>query len=123
MIKTSVVRKISVDDVRQIPHLTAVGMMTIDIFAPDETFDYFDRDVFANMLSNYVMRCDPETNSMEYFTKGAPHKRVVFSPAGLDGIKVEYSFGHNKKTVYWSAEDYMELSGERSDNDDEDWYK
>lgn len=123
MIKTSVVRKISVDDVRQIPHLTAVGMMTIDIFSPDETFDHFGREDFANMLGNYVMHCDPETNSMEYFTKGAPHKRVVFSPAGLDGIKVEYSFGYNKKTVYWNVEDYMELSGEWDNvpEDDEDW--
>lgn len=120
MIKTSVVRQVSVDDVRQIPHLTAVGMMTTDIFMSDETFDHFGYEDFTYMLSNYVVHCDPETKSMEYYTNGAPHKRVVFSPAGLDGIKVEYSFGYNKKTVYWSAEDYMELSGEWSSNDDED---
>lgn len=123
MIKTSVVRQVSVDDVLGIPHLTAIGMMTTDIFMSDETFDHFGYEDFTNMLGNYLRRCDPETKSIEYYTKGAPHKRVVFSPAGLDGIKVEYSFGYNKKTVYWDIDDYMELSGERSDNDDEDWYK
>lgn len=126
MIKTSIVRRISIDDVRGIPHLTAVGMMATDIFTSDETFDHFGYEDFTNMLGNYVMRCDPETKSKEYFTKGAPHKRVVFSPAGFDGIKVEYSFGYNKKVVYWSIDDYMELSGEwenAPEDDDEEWFK
>ena len=124
MIKTSIVRKISVDDVRGIPHLTAIGMMTTDIFDKTGDFNYLDREDFINLINNYTMRCDPQTNSIEYFTNGAPHNRVIIRPAGLDGITIEYHLGIDKRVVTRSFDDYAELAGDwGSDDDDEEWYK
>ena len=118
MIKTSIVRKVSVDDVRRIPHLTAVGMMTIDVFDKTGDFNYLDREDFINLLNNYTMHCDPLTNSIEYFTNGAPHKRVIIRPAGLDGIKIEYYLGVDKRVVTWSFDEYAELAND-CDSDSE----
>lgn len=110
MIKTSVVRKVSVDDVRGISHLTCIGMMTADIFDPENEFDYFDREDFFYLINNYVMRCNPDNYSIEYATVGKMHKRVIFEPAGLDGIKVRYYLGNHPHTVMWSFDDYAELA-------------
>lgn len=124
MIKTSIVRRVSVDDVRQIPHLTAIGMMASDVFDKDGDFNYLDRENFISLINHYTLRCDPETNSVEYFTVGAPYKRVIIRPAGLDGIKIEYHLGQSKRVSTWDYDDYAELSGEwMHDDDDEDWYK
>lgn len=112
MIKTSVVRKVSVDDVRRIPHLTAIGMMTSDVFDNKNEFDYSAREDFVNLINNYIMHCDPQTKSIEYFTDGAPHKRVIFEPAGLDGIKIEYYLGIDKRVVTWPFDAYAELAGD-----------
>lgn len=123
MIKTSIVRKVSVDDVRRIPHLTCVGMMTSDVFSESGDFNYLERYNFVDLINHYAMYCDPQTNSVEYFTNGAPHKRVVIRPAGLDGIKIEYCLGTDKRVTHWDVDDYMELSGEWENmpDDDEDW--
>ena len=123
MIKTSIVRKVSVDDVRRIPHLTAIGMMTTDVFDENANSNYLERYDFVNLINNYIMHCDPQTKSIEYCTKGEPHKRVVIRPAGLDGIKIEYCLGTDKRVTHWDVDDYMELSGEWENmpDDDEDW--
>lgn len=124
MINTSIVRKVSVDDVRRIPHLTAIGMMTSDVFDNKNEFDYSAREDFINLINNYIMHCDPLTNSIEYFTDGAPYKRVVISPAGLDGIKIEYYLGADNRVVTWSFDDYAELAGDGdSDSEDDEWYE
>lgn len=124
MIKTSIVRKVSVDDVRRIPHLTCIGMMTSDVFSESGDFNYLDREDFINLINNYTMRCDPQTNSIEYSTNSAPHKGVVIRPAGLDGIKIEYYLGINKRVVTWSFDDYAELAGDwGSDSEDDEWDK
>lgn len=124
MIKTSIVYKVSVNDVRQIPHLTAVGMMTSDVFDETGDFNYLDREDFINLLNNYTMHCDPLTNSIEYFTNGAPHKRVIIRPAGLDGIKIEYYLGIDKRVVTWPFDNYAELTEDWGSNSEEDeWYK
>ena len=121
MIKTSVVRKVSVDDVRGIPHLTAIGMMTTDVFDKTGDFNYLDREAFINLINNYTMRCDPQTYSIEYFTNGAPHKRVIIHPAGFDGIKIEYNLGIDKRVVTWSLDEYAELAGDwGSDSEDDE---
>lgn len=119
MIKISVVRQISVDDVRGISHLTAIGMMTVDVFDKAGDFTDIDRYNFIDLINNYTMHCDPLTNSVEYFTNGAPRKRVVISPAGLDGIKIEYYLGLAKRVITWSFDDYMELADD-GDSDSED---
>ena len=123
MIKTSIVRKISVDDVRGISHLTAIGMMTSDVFDENANSNYLERYDFVNLINNYIMHCDPQTKSIEYCTKGEPHKRVVIRPAGLDGIKIEYYLGTDKRVTTWDYDDYMELSGEWENmpDDDENW--
>ena len=125
MIKTSVVRQVSVDDVRRIPYLTAIGMMTADVFDKDGDFNYLDREDFVNLINNHTAHCDSLTNSVEYFTNEAPHKRVVICPAWLDGIEIEYYLGGDKRVTYWDVNDYMELSGEWENmpDNDEDWYK
>lgn len=124
MIKTSTVRKVSVDDVRRIPHLTAIGMMTSDVFDNKNEFDYSAREDFVNLINNYIMHCDPQTKSVEYFTNGAPHKRVIFEPAGLDGIKIEYHLGIDKQVTTWSFYDYAELAGDwGSGFEDDEWDK
>lgn len=124
MVKTSVVRKVSVDDVRGIPHLVAVGMMTSDVFDKSGNFNYIERYDFINLINNYIMHCDPQTKSIEYCTKGEPHKRVIFEPAGLDGIKIEYYFGIDKRIVTWSFDDYAELAGDwGSGFEDDEWDK
>lgn len=112
MIKTSVVRKVSVLDVRGIPHLTAIGMMTSDVFDETGDFNGIDQEDFINLINHYTMYCDPQTNSVEYFTNGAPHKRVIIRPAGLDGIKIEYHLGVDKRVVTWSYDNYAELAGD-----------
>ena len=123
MIKTSIVKNISVDDVRRIPHLTCIGMMTTDVFDENANSNYLERYDFVNLINNYIMHCDPQTKSIEYCTKGEPHKRVVIRPAGLDGIKIEYYLGTDKRVTTWDYDDYMELSGEWENmpDDDEDW--
>lgn len=122
MVKTSIVRKVSVDDVRGIPHLTAIGMMTSDVFDKDGDFNAIDREDFINLINNYTMRCDPQANSIEYFTNGAPHKQVIFEPAGLDGIRVSYHLGIHPNIVMWSFYDYAELADDRdSDAEDDEW--
>ena len=124
MIKTSTVRQVSVDDVRGISHLTCIGMMTSNVFDETGDFNCFDRDDFISLINNYTMRCDPQTNSIEYFTNGAPHKRVIIRPAGLDGIKIEYYLGIDKRVVTWPFDAYAELAGDwGNDEDDEEWYK
>lgn len=124
MIKTSIVRKVSVDDVRGISHLTAIGMMTSDVFSKDGDFNYLDREDFLYLINHYIMRCDPETNSVEYFTEGAPRKRVIIRPAGLDGIKIEYYLGIDKRVTTWGFDDYAELADDwGSDSDNDEWYK
>lgn len=124
MIKTSIVRKVSVDDVRRIPHLTAIGMMTSDVFDNKNEFDYSAREDFVNLINNYIMHCDPQTKSIEYFTDGAPHKRVIFEPAGLDGIKIEYHLGAEKRVTTWSFYDYAELGGDWGNGfEDDEWDK
>lgn len=124
MIKTSIVRQVSVDDVRGIPHLTAIGMMTSDVFDKTGDFTGIDCEDFINLINNYTMRCDPQTNSIEYFTNGAPYKRVIIRPAGLEGIKIEYYLGNDKRVVTWSFDNYAELAGDwGSDDDDDEWYK
>ena len=124
MIKTSIVRKVSVLDVRGISHLTAIGMMTTDVFDETGDFNYLDREDFINLINNYTMHCDPLTYSIEYFTNGAPHKRVVISPAGLDGIKIEYYLGTRPNIVMWSFYDYAELAGDcGSGFEDDEWDK
>lgn len=124
MIKTSVVRKVSVDDVRGIPHLIAIGMMTSDVFDKSGNFNYIDRYDFIDLINNYTMRCDPLTSSVEYISNDAPHKRVVIRPAGLDGIKIEYYFGIDKRVVTWSFDDYAELADDwGSDSEDDEWYE
>ena len=125
MIKTSVVRQVSVDDVRGIPHLTAISMMTTDVFDKIGDFNYLDREDFINLINNYTMRCDPLSNSIEYFTNGAPQKRVVISPAGFEGIKIEYYLGTDKRVVTWSFDDYAELAGDWGSGfeDDDEWDK
>ena len=121
MIKTSIVQKVSVDDVRGIPHLIAIGMMTSDVFDKSGNFNYIDRYDFIDLINNYTMHCDPLTNSVEYVSNDAPHKRVVIRPAGLDGIKIEYYFGIDKRVVTWSFDDYAELAGDwGNDEDDEE---
>lgn len=121
MIKTSIVRKVSVDDVRGISHLTCIGMMTADVFDNKNEFDYFAREDFIYLINNYVMGCDSLAKSIEYFTNGAPHKRVIIRPAGLDGIKIEYYLGLDKRVVTWSFDDYAELAGdEGSDSEDDE---
>ena len=119
MIKTSIVRQVSVDDVRRIPHLTAIGMMTADVFDENANSNYLERYDFVNLINNYIMHCDPQTKSIEYCTKGEPHKRVIIRPAGLDGIKVEYYLGVDKRVVTWSYDDYAELADDWG-NDSED---
>lgn len=125
MIKTSVVRKVSVDDVRGISHLVAVGMMTSDVFDKSGNFNYIDRYDFIDLINNYTMHCDPLTSSVEYISNDAPHKRVVIRPAGLKGIKIEYYLGGDKRITTWDVDDYMELSGEWENmpDDDEDWFE
>lgn len=124
MIKTSIVQKVSVDDVRGIPHLVAIGMMVSNVFDKTGDFNYLDRYDLIDLINNYTMHCDPLTNSVEYVTNDAPHKRVVIRPAGLDGIKIEYYFGIDKRVVTWSFDDYAELAGDWDNNeDDEEWYK
>ena len=126
MVKTSIVRKVSVDDVRGIPHLTAIGIMTTDVFDKTGDFNYTERENFIRLINNYIMHCDPLTNSIEYATSGVPHRRVIFEPAGLDGIKIEYHLGVEKRVCTWDYDDYAELSGEwmhDDDDDDDDWYK
>lgn len=110
MIKTSVVRKFSVDDVRGISHLTAIGMMAVDILAEGDKFDYFECGDFAKLINNYTRHCDPQTKSVEYFVSDAPQKRVVIRPAGLAGIKIEYYLGMCEKSTFWSFENYAELA-------------
>lgn len=124
MIKTSVVRKVSVDDVRGISHLTCIGMMTSDVFDKDGDFNAIDCEDFINLINNYIMHCDPQTKSIEYFTDGAPHKRVIFEPAGLDGIKIEYHLGIDKQVTIWSFYDYAELAGDLGSGfEDDEWDK
>lgn len=124
MIKTSIVQKVSVDDVRGIPHLVAVGMMTSDVFDKSGNFNYINRYDFIDLINNYTMRCDPLTNSVEYVANDAPHKRVVIRPAGLDGIKIEYYLSAEKRVTTWDYDDYAELAGDWDNNeDDEEWYK
>ena len=124
MIKTSIVRKASVDDVRGISHLVAIGMMTSDVFDETGDFNYLDRENFINLINDYTMHCDPQTNSIEYFTNGAPHKRVIIRPAGLDGIKIEYYLGIDKRVVTWPFDAYAELAGDwGNDSEDDEWYK
>lgn len=124
MINTSIVRKVSVDDVRRIPHLTAIGMMTSDVFDNKNDFDYSAREDFVNLINNYIMHCDPQTKSIEYFTDGAPHKRIIFEPAGLDGIKIEYHLGAEKRVTTWDYDDYAELAGDwGSGFEDDEWDK
>lgn len=124
MIKTSVVRKVSVDDVRGISHLTCIGMMTADIFAEDGKFDYADREDFINLINNYTMHCNPDDNSVEYFINGRPHKNVTFYPAGLDGIRIEYHLGVCQAVTTWDYDDYAELANDwGSDSEDNEWYK
>lgn len=124
MIKTSIVRKVSVDDVRGISHLTAIGMMTTDVFDKSGDFNDIDRYNFIDLINNYIMHCDPLTNSVEYLTNGGPQKRVIIRPAGLDGIKIEYYLGIDKRVVTWSFDDYAEIAGDwGNDEDDEEWYK
>lgn len=125
MIKTSIVRKVSVDDVRKIPHLVAIGMMVSNVFDKTGDFNYLDRYDLIDLINNYTMHCDPLTNSVEYVTNDAPHKRVVIRPAGLDGIKIEYYLGGDKRITTWDVDDYMELSGEWENmpDDDEDWFE
>lgn len=124
MIKTSVVRKVSVDDVRGISYLTAVGMMTTDVFDETGDFNGIDQEDFINLINNYTMHCDLQTNSIEYFTNGAPHKRVIIRPAGLDGIKIEYYLGIDKQVTTWSFDDYAELAGDwGSGFEDDEWDK
>lgn len=124
MIKTSIVRKVSVLDVRGIPHLTAIGMMTSDIFDETGDFNGIDQEDFINLINHYTMHCDPLTNSVEYFTNGAPHKRVIIRPAGLDGIKIEYYLGLDKRVVTWSFDDYAELAGDWDNGfEDDEWYE
>lgn len=124
MIKTSIVRKVSVDDVRGISHLTAIGMMTSDVFDETGDFNGIDQEDFINLINNYTMHCDPQTNSIEYFTNGAPHKRVIIRPAGLDGIKIEYYLGIDKRVVTWPFDAYAELAGDwGSGFEDDEWDK
>lgn len=123
MIKTSVVRKVSVDDVRGISHLVAIGMMTSDVFDENAKSSYLERYDFVNLINNYIMHCDPQTKSVEYFTNGAPHKRVIIRPAGLDGIKIEYYLSNDKRVVTWPFDAYAELAGDWGNDDDEEWYK
>ena len=124
MIKTSIVRKVSVDDVRGISHMVAIGMMTSDVFDETGDFNYLDREDFINLINNYIMHCDPLTNSVEYFTTGAPHKRVIIRPAGLDGIKIEYYLGIDKRVVTWPFDNYAELADDwDSNSEDDEWYK
>ena len=124
MIKTSVVRQVSVDDVRRIPHLTCIGMMASDIFNDNNEFDYFDREDFIYLMNHYIMRCDPDNYSIEYATVGKTHKRVIFEPAGLDGIRVSYHLGTHPHTVMWSYDNYAELADDWTfDDEDEEWYK
>lgn len=124
MIKTSIVRKVSVDDVRRIPHLTCIGMMTTDVFDENANSNYLERYDFVNLINNYTMHCDPQTKSIEYCTEGEPHKRVVISPAGLDGVKIEYYLGTDKRVVTWSFDDYAELADDwGNDSEDDEWYK
>lgn len=124
MVKTSIVRKVSVDDVRGIPHLTAIGMMTTDVFDENANSNYLERYDFVNLINNYIMHCDPQTKSIEYCTKGEPHKRVIFEPAGLDGIKIEYHLGAEKRVTTWSFYDYAELAGDwGSGFEDDEWDK
>ena len=124
MIKTSVVRKVSVDDVRGISHLVAIGMMTSDIFDKTGDFTALDCEGFIDLINDYTMRCDPQTNSIEYFTNGAPHKRVIFEPAGLDGIRVSYHLGIHPNIVMWSFYDYAELAGDLGSGfEDDEWDK
>ena len=124
MIKTSVVRQVSVDDVRQIPHLVAIGMMVSNVFDKTGDFNYLDRYDLIDLINNYTMHCDPLTNSVEYVTNDAPHKRVVIRPAGLDGIKIEYYFGIDKRVITWGFDDYAELAGDwDSGFEDDEWDK
>lgn len=125
MIKTSVVRQVSVDDVRGIPHLVAVGMMVTDIFAENGKFDCAAREDFINLINNYTMHCNPDDNSVEYFIHGHSHKNVTFYPAGLDGIKIVYHLDYSEKITTWNYDDYAELSGEWENmpDDDEDWFE
>lgn len=123
MIKTSVVRKVSVDDVRGISHLVAIGMMTSDVFDNNANSNYLERYDFVNLINNYIMHCDPQTKSIEYCTKGEPHKRVIIRPAGLDGIRIEYYLSAEKRVVTWPFDAYAELAGDWGNDDDEEWYK
>lgn len=125
MIKTSIVRKVSVDDVRRIPPLTAIGMMTTDVFNESGDFNYLERYNFIDLINHCIMRCNPQNNSVEYSTNGAPHRRIVIRPAGLKGIKIEYYLGGDKRITTWDVDDYMELSGEWENmpDDDEDWFE
>ena len=121
MIKTSIVRKVSVDDVRQIPHLVAVGMMTVDVFNRKGDFNYLDREDFIELLNNYTACCNPDSKSIEYHITGLPHKRVLFMPAGLDGIQIVYHLGIDKRVVStWSYEDYAELADDWDNDDNEE---
>lgn len=112
MIKTSIIKNISVDDVRGIPHLTAIGMMASDVFDNKNEFDTLDREDFIHLMNNYIVRCDPNNYSIEYATCGEMHKRVIFEPAGLDGIRVSYYLGTHPHTVMWNFDDYTELSND-----------
>ena len=132
MIKTSVVRKVSVDDVRGISHLVAIGMMTTDVFDENAKSSYLERYDFVNLINNYIMHCDPQTKSIEYCTKGEPHKRVIIRPAGLDGIRIEYYLSVEKRVTTWPFDTYAELANDDTrlendlgsdDDDDEEWYK
>ena len=124
MIKTSVVRKVSVDDVRGISHLVAIGMMTSDVFDNNANSNYLERYDFVNLINNYIMHCDPQTKSIEYCTKGEPHKRVIIRPAGLDGIRIEYYLSAEKRVTTWSFYDYAELAGDwGSGFEDDEWDK
>lgn len=122
MIKTSVVRRISVDDVRRIPHLTAIGMMATDLFDEKKGFDTFDRAGFAELLNRYIVECDPDKKSMTYYIDGDSTKKVTFYPAGLDGIKIVYSLNFfDPITTYWTHDEYEELAVDVDDLPEEDY--
>ena len=122
MIKTSVVRQISVDDVRQIPFLTAIGMMAVDLIDKKKGFDAYDRTGFDELLNGYAVECDPNKKSMTYYIDGDPTKKVTFYPAGLDGIKIVYSLNFfDPITTYWTYDEYEELAIYPEDLPEEDW--
>lgn len=111
MIKTSIVRQVSVDDVRQIPHLTAVGMMATDIFEHRDKLDFYDEQAFIKLIKGYAMQCDPDKKSMTYYIDNELDKKVTFYPAGIDGIKIVYNLTFfDPVTTYWTYDQYEELA-------------